>query len=453
MIATVERAPPEATNFQSEVIIVIDESRYQGKIAQILKDWLVKLGVIHSRIVRVRDVEFQDLDHGHCIFLPEIQSSFFVDITEVFFSALKKMLLSASMVLCVTGATEKTANGPSAGMMPGFARTFKSENPGIKVVTVSLEGGHDIQHVVDHVLRVYEVSATADSTLYDPEYEELKGILCTNRVVEAEYLDRAVQSLTGTHSSSIKTSLQNLGQLANRQLCLRISSPGLIDTLEFADDNPIPIRLAPDKIEVEIRATGLGFRDVLIASGLYKAASFGLEYAGIVINAGSATSSKTGDRVYGWTHGSFRTHARCKDGTSLPIPDGMSFTTAVAFLVGHCTAYHSLVNVARFRRNESVLIHSGAGATGQVAIQMAKHFDADIYVTDGTLEKKALITEAYGILPDHVFSSRTLAFQKGIKRLTEGRGVDVVLNSLTDEAFYASIDCLAPFGRFIEIGR
>lgn len=449
MIASVEHHAPKPSDFQTKVYVVTNGSIVQQEVGQRIKVRLAELGNLESQIVEIHEIASQNLDHGHCIFLPELQSPVFLDMTEMFFSTLKKILYSNSMVLWATEASDNSAVGPSSGIVPGFARTIRTENPTLKFVTVSLERGDDTEKVVDHIVRVYRASATSCSTKYESEYEERNGILYINRVVEAGYLSQAVLFRPDTNESS----LQSLGQEPHRRLALRVLSPGLLDTLAFADDTSSLGVLASDEIEVEIKASGLGFRDILIASGLYRDTSFGLEYAGIVMNAGRQAANRVGDRVYGWTHGSIKTHARCKDMTSLRIPDRMSFTTAVAFLVGHCTAYHSLVNVARLRRYESILIHSAAGATGQAAIQMAKQFDAEIYATVGTLEKKSLLTEVYGIPQDHIFSSRTLSFQKGIKRMTHGRGVDVVLNSLTDEALHASIKSLAAFGRFVEYGR
>lgn len=116
------------------------------------------------------------------------------------------------------------------------------------------------------------------------------------------------------------------------------------------------------------------------------------------------------------------------------------------------TVYQSLINVAKLQRGESILIHAASGATGQMAIQIAKHLGCDIYVTVGFNKKKELIMERYGIPEDHIFYSRNLSFAKGIRSMTQDRGVDVVLNSLSGDALIATWELIAPYGRFIELG-
>ena len=136
------------------------------------------------------------------------------------------------------------------------------------------------------------------------------------------------------------------------------------------------------------------------------------------------------------------------------IPNDMSFVSAAVIPMAYCTAYHSLYNLGQIQEQTSILIHCGAGGVGQAAVQLAKLVTevSNIFVTVGSNEKRSLVMDRYGILEDHVFSSRDLSFAAGVKRMTQGRGVDVVLNSLGGESLRLSMGCVAQFGRFIEIG-
>ena len=89
---------------------------------------------------------------------------------------------------------------------------------------------------------------------------------------------------------------------------------------------------------------------------------------------------------------------------------------------------------------------------GQAMIQIAKHLSTEIFVTVSSTEKRDLMM-GYGIPEDHVFSSRNLGFAKGIKRVTGGKGVDVVINTLAGEAMRETWGCISPFGRFVELGK
>jgi hypothetical protein len=118
-----------------------------------------------------------------------------------------------------------------------------------------------------------------------------------------------------------------------------------------------------------------------------------------------------------------------------------------------CTVYYSLVDMGRLAPGESVLIHSAAGAVGQAAIMLARHIGAEVYATVGSDAKAAMLVEKYGLARERIFSSRSSDFYPQLMRATGGKGVDVVLNSLSGERMRLSCQAVAPFGRFVEIGR
>ena len=99
------------------------------------------------------------------------------------------------------------------------------------------------------------------------------------------------------------------------------------------------------------------------------------------------------------------------------------------------------------------MIHAGAGGTGQAAIQISRAPGAEIFVTVGSEEKEKHIIERYNIPEDHIFYSRNKTFAEGLMRMTNGHGVDVILNSLSGQLLAASWECIAPYGRFAEIGK
>ena len=131
----------------------------------------------------------------------------------------------------------------------------------------------------------------------------------------------------------------------------------------------------------------------------------------------------------------------------------MSFVEAAAIPTNFVTVFHALHHVAHIQSDESILIHAAADGNGQAAIRVARCFGALVYAKVGSKEKKWLIMDLYGIPEDHILHSRDLPFAKGIKKMTEGRSVDVILNSLAGEGLVASWECLANYGRFIEIGK
>lgn len=238
---------------------------------------------------------------------------------------------------------------------------------------------------------------------------------------------------------------------------LEIGQQGSFDSLKWAPS----IRRAPDpdEVEIEIRAAGLNFRDVMWAQGLlpeealedgFAGATLGMECAGVVCRAGAASGRKAGEEVIAFGPACFATHATIPARAVAPLPAGTSFDTAAAVPTIFITAQYGLVELANLRSDETVLIHGGAGGVGLAAIQIARRIGARIIATAGSPAKRRLL-RALGA--DAVFDSRSLAFADQVMAATGGEGVDVVLNSLFGEAMERSLGCLRPFGRFVELGK
>src|SRR5690606_24623178 len=112
--------------------------------------------------------------------------------------------------------------------------------------------------------------------------------------------------------------------------------------------------------------------------------------------------------------------------------------------------YYALKQLADLQPGERILIHGAAGGVGIAAVQLARYLGAEIFATAGSDEKRDFV-KLLGA--DHVFDSRSLTFADDIFSVTGGKGVDVVLNSLAGEAMRRSLSVLAPFGRFLELGK
>ena len=179
----------------------------------------------------------------------------------------------------------------------------------------------------------------------------------------------------------------------------------------------------------------------------------GFEASGTIIRVGNQVRSfRPGDHVCTLGHGAHRSIFRNKAVFVQHIPTGLSFEEAATLPLVHCTAYNAIVRIARAQPGQTVLIHAAAGGVGQVALQIATYIGMEVFATVGSSDKRALLQELYGLSDDHIFNSRDLSFVKGVMRMTQGRGVDVVLNSLSGEALRQTWQCIAPFGTFVEIG-
>ena len=235
---------------------------------------------------------------------------------------------------------------------------------------------------------------------------------------------------------------------------LEAAAPGVLDSLTFRPASRRPP--APDQIEVEVRAAGLNFKDVLFALGMIPLppevrVRLGGECAGTVARVGERVSGLSpGDEVMTFGYGCFARFTTCPASLAVPKPPRLAFTEAATVPVAFTTAYVSLVKLARLHAGERVLIHAATGGVGMAAVQVAQGIGAEIFATAGSEEKRELL-RSLGI--SHVFDSRTGAFADEVMRRTAGRGVEVVLNSLAGELMEKSLSVLGSHGRFLEIGK
>jgi phthiocerol/phenolphthiocerol synthesis type-I polyketide synthase C len=239
---------------------------------------------------------------------------------------------------------------------------------------------------------------------------------------------------------------------------LEIEMPGSLDRLQW---QRVPRECpSPGQVEIQVTATGLNFRDVMWALGLlppealesgFAGPTLGMECSGVVTRVGAGVSGFVpGDRCVAFARAAFSEYVLVPDFAIAKLQEALRPETAASIPVAFLTAYYSLKHLAQLKAGETVLVHGGAGGVGLAAIQIAKWRGAVPIATAGSPEKQALL-HALGV--DHVLHSRSVAFADEIRAITAGQGVDVVLNSLAGEAMERSIECLKPFGRFIELGK
>jgi acyl transferase domain-containing protein/NADPH:quinone reductase-like Zn-dependent oxidoreductase/NAD(P)-dependent dehydrogenase (short-subunit alcohol dehydrogenase family)/acyl carrier protein len=233
--------------------------------------------------------------------------------------------------------------------------------------------------------------------------------------------------------------------------------PGSLDRFELVSG----WAEAPHEGEVEIcvEASGLNFKDVLRAMAVHQELAglhLGGECAGRVVRVGSGvTGFQPGDAVLAispsfQTVSMFASRVRVPEALVAKKPKSMSFAQAAGVPCVFLTAWYGLIKLARLQKGERVLIHAAAGGVGLAAIQIAQWIGAEIYATVGSGEKREYL-RSLGV--NQVMHSRKLDFTREVLAATQGKGVDVVLNSLAGPAIASGLDALAPYGRFVEIGR
>ncbi len=232
---------------------------------------------------------------------------------------------------------------------------------------------------------------------------------------------------------------------------LQLQERGTFGAIEIhPSDMPEP---AEDEVVLAVRASGLNFRDVLNVLGMYPGAPGvpGNECAGTVVAVGPAVEGfSIGDEVVAMANGSFRRFAAVPQHLVFALPPEVDHVAAATLPITFLSAHLGLNDLAGMTPGQTVLVHSGAGGVGLAALQLARRGGATVIATAGSPAKRRYLRR---LGATHVFDSRSLDFRDEVLAVTDGRGVDIALNSLADDFIPATLDTVAQGGVFLEIGK
>lgn len=352
-------------------------------------------------------------------------------------------------VIWLTRPAQALCTDPHTGQILGVARGIRAELA-VDFVTLELDRRDDeaaeaAAHLLRHILRARTAATESDELQIETEYLWRNGQLLISR----------------THASSVKAELADVAESYSAKH-LVIGQRGMLQTMHWCG-HPLPA-VAPDDVQLCIRAAGLNFHDVATAIGIIEAEhseedgyhALGFEGAAVVTAVGTNVKHvAVGDRVVVMDiHGAvFATEIQTSAALCTRIPDNLSDEDAAGMVLPYLTVLWSLIEKAHFRRGQSLLIHSAAGGVGIAAIHIARWLGADIFCTVGSDAKADFLTSTLGVPRDRIFHSRNDSFVADVMRTTGGKGVDIVLNSLSGELLHATWKCVAPFGCVLDLGK
>ncbi|MFI7123134.1 SDR family NAD(P)-dependent oxidoreductase [Amycolatopsis sp. NPDC049868] len=272
--------------------------------------------------------------------------------------------------------------------------------------------------------------------------------------------ERFVRRLVTTTAAEAHAPTASSQLPAGSGFALQTPVAGALDNLTYqVTKRPAP---GSGEVEIEVLSAGLNFIDVMTALGQVpqlessRSYRFGTECAGVVTRVGDQAAQAYGLRIgdpvvaISSAQGTLASHITLDAVNVVAKPEGLSFDEAASVPVVFLTAWHTLRTLTRLQPGERILIHSATGGTGLAAIQVARLCGAEVFATAGSPARRELL-RSLGV--PHVMDSRTPAFADEIMAITGGAGVDVVLSASSGEALARNMSCLAPFGRFVEIGK
>ena len=360
-------------------------------LVQDIKDKLAE-NLRFQNIITASLLELEEIEHSQslCIVLAELDHPAIADLCQAEYEGIRKMLVEAKGILWATGDDLLC---PQYGAITGLVRTTRWERDldDSNLVTLKiLEPRPENTSLSASIRRLCEAqfALVLPTASTNGEFMLQNGRIWTTRLREATRADEYLQA-TLHHSEAVPT----LAKDAGRPIKLTTTVPGLLEKLEWVTDDTYYEPLSETEVEIEIKAVGLNFRDLMIAMGEHTAYSMGSEAAGIISRVGSkVVDFAPGDRVVyicGLDHvGCMHTYGRLDQSTVAKVPDGLSLEMAAGLPVVYATVIYSLRETGRLMAGETILIHAAAGGVGQAAIRYAQHIGAEIFVTLSTAAKR-----------------------------------------------------------------
>ncbi|WYZ35337.1 hypothetical protein EsH8_I_001613 [Colletotrichum jinshuiense] len=390
--------------------------------------------------------------------LDEVSQPVMATATEGQWKAIKTVIQRECNLLWVTQGSQMEVTAPLKSVCHGVFRTVRAEEPLSCLNTLDVESAtmENLDTMVSTIeTSLNELKSRRSSTTPPAEYEyaERGGILHISRV----WLDDGLNQVKLEDSPGGLSPVMVDLHASKSTIRMAAERLGSLDALQFYEvDGSESEELGPDEIEIELFASSCNYKEVAVAMGIVPEDEkrLGWDGAGVVVRVGSSiTNRHVGQRVAVQRSGCFGNRVTASHKVTFPIPHTMSFEEAATLPIIFGTAIYGLYHLANLQRGQRVLIHSAAGGVGIACIQLCQRLDCEVFATVGNSEKRKFLTTEFGIPDDHIFSSRSAAFARGIREVTQGYGVDVVVNSLIGNLLDESWRLLAAQGTLVHIAK
>ncbi|PZD41177.1 Polyketide synthase modules protein [Pyrenophora tritici-repentis] len=381
------------------------------------------------------------------ISLLEMDKPFLDDISEVNFTNIQKTLLRSRSVLWITRDKDDWSE-PRHHLIDGVGRVLMSEDATRKFAKLSIDG-HGPLHttMVDTILGLVVSMATLPVEQLENNYTAKNNSLHISRVTEYASMNERVakailpQQRIHEQLNDIQTVALGIEQVGHLESIGWFGYYGLKPASQLDDD----------EVLIEVRAIGLTNHDTHVASGNVDETTFGIECAGIVIEAGCTSGFCLGQRVCALHNCSGQSRICIPSSAVIPIPNDMSFAVAASLPTALWLAYHALVRIAHVEEGETVLVHHGHSCVGQTVVQIAKTLGANVLVTTNSETKSLFLQQKLGFAESKVLVVEHSSILKEVYQATNGRKPDVVIGALSEELMEEMAGHMAPFGRMINV--
>ncbi|KAM0251922.1 hypothetical protein ACHAQJ_007937 [Trichoderma viride] len=446
---------PKQTGLENKEVVIVKPNQSSPSIDSLADAVAAHLkknaGVVQLSTVTIDSIETANLnDQVVCVSLLEMEHEFLATISSEDMDRFRKITDNVGDLLWLTGANMLSAPNPDLTLSSGLSRALMLEQPALRYAVLDIGADAAKPNYVESICNNVSAALTFRYATDDKEFIQKDGILYISRFAP----DVELNALFRQRMTPDTMKLVPLGEVGPAKLS--IGQVGMTDTIHFQQVSERKTTPPAGFVDVDLRAVGLNAKDIYALNGRAetRSATTALDFGGVISAIGPDVKHlQVGDRVAGFVPNHFGTTERVTVQAVHKMLPEEEFAVLPTLLTVYCTALVALRDRAHLRAGESILIHSGAGAFGLAAITMAKHMGATVFATVGSQSKRDYLVNEMGVPTENIFHSRNASFMDDIMAATGGRGVNVIVNSLVGDLMHASWSCIAPFGRFVEIGK
>uniref|UniRef100_A0A0B7KB42 Uncharacterized protein n=1 Tax=Bionectria ochroleuca TaxID=29856 RepID=A0A0B7KB42_BIOOC len=451
--------PPPVQNLSGRDVVLITPfvpSLLTQQLSQRLTQHLKEMPVFDRdiKIATLEELENSDMSSTSIyISLLELENEFLATMSPMKMDLLRRITDIANNLVWLTGAGMLSSSpDPNLTLSQGLSRALMLEQPSLRFTVIDVGGLASENRSFEKSFSLNLIQALASvSDMDDKEFIEKDGMLYISRFIAISEFNSLFRRRLDNKEPITKLLFDKIGPAR-----LGIGSVGQMDTLHLVQETQPLSKPPPGFVDIRTKAVSLNAKDVYTASGRVetRTGTAAIEFSGVVVAVGDHVSYlKPGDHAVVLAPNRFATIERVPAWAAHKMLPSEDFCVMPTLPVIYGTALYALHDRAHLRAGESILIHSGAGAFGMATIALAQRIGAVVYTTVGSAAKKDYLMRELALPAENIFNSRDSSFVDGVRAATNGRGVDVIINSLVGDLMHDSWDCIADFGRFVEVGK
>ena len=437
-----------ANGLEAHRVLLVLPNEYTSTTSSIAQSF-VERACFPIIAVKLKDINPLHVPNGALIVaLIEAEDSVLSNLIEADMQAIKILCQGADTILWTTGGNLLRGTRPDMAVVRGFCQSIRLEHYPLKFGILDFDCPKESPEIVGRtildVLVALQTQARGDN-----EFILRSGLIYVSRMIQDPCLESSVAIRRNKKTTEILRNDLGVAQLITCR-------PGDISSVHLEQQRWLLDKVQDNEVEIEVLAVGLNAKDLYALMGRVdtKNSTNSLECTGIIRAVGkSVLGFESGDRVVVMAPHRFSNLIQVPVWCCCKLLAQESYQEMATVPLVLSTALYALRHRAQLKARNSVLIHSATGGLGQAAIQIARMIGADLFVTAGNEKKRRYLHEVLGISQNRIFASRDASFEAEVMRETAGRGVDVVLNSLSGDLLQASWRCTSEFRRFVEVGK